>query len=105
MKKSPDYYDIINDPEKKIKVYAKVCFDGTSAPLKSSKGASRLPVSNWLSGTALWGWLGVEILYQTNKDGSTDAVTQQEGAVDAAALVDEVEDVHCDTEFRGCQFA
>ena len=51
MKKSPDYYDIINDPDKKIKVYAKVCFDGTSAPLKSSKGASRLPVSNWLRGT------------------------------------------------------
>ena len=42
--------------------------------------------------------MGVEILYQTNKDGSTDAGTQQEGAVGAAALVDEVEDVHCDTE-------
>ena len=40
--------------------------------------------------------MGVEILYQTNKDGSTDAATQQEGAVGAAALVDE--DVHCDTE-------
>ena len=42
--------------------------------------------------------MGVEILYQTNKDGSTDAGTQQEGAVGAGALVEDVEDVHSDTE-------
>ena len=34
-----------------IKVYAKVGFDGTDAPLRSDKGSSRIPVTNWFRGT------------------------------------------------------
>ena len=39
------------DNARKFKLFTKVAFDGTSAPVKSDKGASRLPVSNWLRGT------------------------------------------------------
>ena len=55
------YPDILNelakipplaaDDERKFKIHANVCFDGTNAPVKSDKGASRLPVANWLRGT------------------------------------------------------
>ena len=43
--------EALDDPNKKIKLFAKVSFDGTSAPLKSEKGSSRVPVGNWLRGT------------------------------------------------------
>ena len=40
MKKSPDYYDIINDPDKKIKVHAKVCFDDSFEIFQRGKQTS-----------------------------------------------------------------
>ena len=43
--------EALDDPNKKIKLFAKVSFDGTSAPRKSEKGSSRVPVGNWLRGT------------------------------------------------------
>ena len=36
------------DQERKMVAHIKVCFDGTNAPLRSDKGASRLSVANWL---------------------------------------------------------
>ena len=39
------------DVDRKFKLFVKVAFDGTSAPVKSDKGASRLSVANWLRGT------------------------------------------------------
>ena len=40
-----------DDNDRKFKLFVKVAFDGTDAPVKSDKGASRLSVSNWLRGT------------------------------------------------------
>ena len=71
IKDHPDSKDILSDTDRTMKVYAKVCFDGTSAPMKSAKGASRLPTSNWLRGTI--GIVGVEIVYHKDIDES-DAV-------------------------------
>ena len=39
------------DIDRKFKLFVKVAFDGTSAPIKPEKGASRLSVANWLRGT------------------------------------------------------
>ena len=38
IKKSPEYGAIVADQDRKVKLFVKVCFDGTSAPVKSSKG-------------------------------------------------------------------
>ena len=75
IKEHPDSKDILSDKDRTMKVFAKVCFDGTSAPMKSLKGASRLPTSNWLRGTV--GIVGVEIVY--SKDiGESDTVADSE---------------------------
>ena len=66
IKKHDDSEAILSDVNKQMKVFVKVCFDGTSAPMKSSKGASRLAPSNWLRGT--FGVVGVEILYNVGND-------------------------------------
>ena len=39
------------DPNRQLKLFTKVAFDGTSAPLKSEKGSSRVPPGSWLRGT------------------------------------------------------
>ena len=72
--KNPDSKDILSDINRKITVFAKVCFDGTSAPVTSSKGASRLSVNSWLRGTV--GIVGIEIVYHSSneKTGQVQAV-------------------------------
>lgn len=39
------------DNERELKAFFKVALDGTNAPVKSEKGATRLAVCNWLRGT------------------------------------------------------
>ena len=39
------------DPERRMKLFVKVAFDGTSAPVKSEKASSRVPPGSWLRGT------------------------------------------------------
>ena len=55
------YDSIQGDPDREVKVYVKVCLDGTTAAVKSAKGASRLPIPNWLRGTV--GIVGAEITW------------------------------------------
>ena len=62
LKESKVYDSFYSDHERKMTVYAKVCFDGTSAAVKSAKGDSRLPISNWLRGTV--GIVGVDFAWQ-----------------------------------------
>ena len=61
IERSPDSSAILSDPERKMKLFIKVGFDGTSASVRSSKGDNRIPVSNWFRGTV--GLVGLEILY------------------------------------------
>ena len=75
MKKTNVYDSFSRDPDRKVTIFAKVCFDGTSAAVKSAKGDSRLSVSNWLRGTV--GIVAVELTWQ--EDGVLDA-----GEVDLA---------------------
>ena len=42
---------VLADSQRVFKAFCKVGFDGTSAPVKSDKGSTRLSVSNWLRGT------------------------------------------------------
>ena len=58
----PDCSSFLADVNRRMKLFVKVCFDGTSAPVRSSKGSDRLPVNNWLRGTI--GLVGVEITYK-----------------------------------------
>ena len=58
----PDCSSILADANRIMKLFVKVCFDGTSAPVRSSRGSDRLPVNNWLRGTI--GLVGVEVTYK-----------------------------------------
>ena len=91
IKKHPDSKDILSDANRQMKVFAKVCFDGTSAPMKSSKGASRMAATNWLRGT--FGIVGVEIIYHSEKDDGVQHVLGDANVENAArqAAIDQEE--------------
>ena len=56
------YDSIQGDPDRNVKVYAKVCLDGITAAVKPAKGASRLHIPNWLRGTL--GIVGFEVTWR-----------------------------------------
>ena len=79
---SPDRDAVLNDPNRKLTLYVKICFDGTSASVRSCKGANRLPVSNWFRGTV--GLVGLDIVFTPQEEAgnrSTEEPTQGEPVV------------------------
>ena len=90
--KHPDSTEILSDKNRQITVFAKVCFDGTTAPVTSAKGASRLSVNSWLRGTV--GIVGIEIIYHSSNSQQAQADDVEDN--DVGDVFDNVRDVDND---------